>query len=359
MGGSKGNDIIDGGAGSDVISFADFQSGVTIDLLLGKATTNFGVSTLTAIEDIEGSAYGDKLTGNDAANSIQGFAGNDAIDGKGGLDTASFLDSSKAVTVDLVSGTAVGNGSDTLVSIERIIGSRFADTLTGSAASESFLGGLGNDTIEGGGGRDTVEFANVGFGIKIDLAAGTTSGGAGSDKLTSIENVRGSIFADTISGSAAVNDLRSGKGNDTIAGLGGADKLFGEAGNDILRGGEGNDTLSGGAGNDTFRFDTALSTAALKNTDKIADFSVADDRIALDHAIFTEVLSNGSTITPSMFKVIATGGAIDADDHIIYNNSTGALFYDANGGTNGPSDAIQFATLAKGLVLTAADFVLI
>ena len=57
-------------------------------------------------------------------------------------------------------------------------------------------------------------------------------------------------------------------------------------------------------------------------------------------------------LNPNAF---ATGSAAaDADDRIVYNNATGQLFYDADG--NGGIAAVQFATLATGLALTASDF---
>jgi serralysin len=49
--------------------------------------------------------------------------------------------------------------------------------------------------------------------------------------------------------------------------------------------------------------------------------------------------------------------ATQADDRIIYNAATGALSFDADG--NGGGAAMQFASLASGLALTSADFLVI
>jgi len=358
--GSTGSDVIDGGAGEDLLSYDGFVGKVSIDLAAGTATTDWGTSTLTGIEDLVGSAGDDTLLGDAGRNTFKGLGGNDAIDGRGGIDTVSYSEAGAAVTVDLAAGTASGgSGSDTLTSIERVIGSRFDDTLLGSAGADLFIGGFGNDTINGRGGNDTVGYSGVTRGVTVDLAAGTATGGGGADTLTAIESVTGSVFADTLTGSKGANTLRGGGGNDTLSGGAGNDKLYGDAGDDLLRGGTGRDVLTGGAGKDTFQFDTALGPSGTKAIDRITDFSVANDTIALDHTIFTALTGDSGPIAPSAFAVITTGGDIAADTRIIYNASTGALLYDATGSTNGLADAIPFATLGKGLLLTDADFVLI
>lgn len=332
--GSRGADKFDGNGGIDLLSFNGFESAVNVNLTTNQANAGFGVITLSEIEDIAGSAFGDTLTGNALANQIQGFAGADAINGGGGLDTVVYLDATSAVNVNLTTGVVSGGaGADTLVSIERVIGSRFNDTLTGSANADFFLGGFGNDTINGAGGSDTVEYGFVGSGVVVNLATGNVTGGAGADVLTSIESVIGSIF------------------NDKILGSGVANKLNGGGGNDVLNGAGGNDVLIGGAGNDIFIFNTAPSAT---NRDTISDFSAVSDTIQLENAVFTQVGANGVLAAGAFFQGAA---ANDAGDRIIYNPATGALLYDADGNLGGA--AVQFATLQTGLTLTNADFVII
>ena len=128
--------------------------------------------------------------------------------------------------------------------------------------------------------------------------------------------------------------------------------LDGGGGDDTLEGGIGNDTLTGGAGHDIFQ---------LKNTSKdtITDFSVSDDTIQLDNSVFTQLTTTDLTETGVLnsgnFKIGAT--AVEADDYVIYDSDTGALYYDANGSDAG--GAIQIAVLGIGLALTHADFFVI
>ena len=124
--------------------------------------------------------------------------------------------------------------------------------------------------------------------------------------------------------------------------------LSGGTGNDTLDGKGGKDELIGGAGKDNFQF-TQISPV-----DRISDFSVRDDTLKLDNAIFTAFLHNGSLPSGNF----TTGHfALDVDDYIIYSTETGALRYDADG--NGAGAAIHFATLSSGLALTHTDFVII
>ena len=119
----------------------------------------------------------------------------------------------------------------------------------------------------------------------------------------------------------------------------------------MINGKAGNDTLIGGGGNDFFLFDTALNAAT--NVDTITAYSVAADTIRLENAVFS-TLAVG-VLNADAFHIGAS--AADAEDRIIYNSATGALFYDSNG--IGAGGVTQFAKLAPGLALTNADFVVI
>ncbi|MXS78578.1 calcium-binding protein, partial [Nitrosomonas sp. JL21] len=128
-------------------------------------------------------------------------------------------------------------------------------------------------------------------------------------------------------------------GNDTISGGGG---------NDLLNGGPGTNILTGGAGNDIFRF------TVMGNTARITDYNVANDTLQLENGVFTALTATG-TLPAAQFRVGAQ--ALDGNDHVIYNNATGALIYDANG--NGAGAVVQIATLGAGLGLTNGDIVVI
>jgi Ca2+-binding RTX toxin-like protein len=186
-----------------------------------------------------GTGGSDKVVGDDAGQFIWGLDGNDTLFGRGGNDTlagdlgADHLDggagtdtavydaATAGVNVNLATGTGKGDiaEGDSLVSIENLQGSGFADTLTGNGADNRLEGGGGADRIVGGGGNDTL------------------LGGAGKDVL---------------SGGGGEDRLLGGSGDDMLTGGPGADRLLGEDGNDTLAGGPGRDYLAGGAGHDTY-----------------------------------------------------------------------------------------------------------
>jgi serralysin len=139
--------------------------------------------------------------------------------------------------------------------------------------------------------------------------------------------------------------------SETIDGGAGNDTLRGQNGNDVLIGGIGTDILTGGAGADKFVFDTEPGAG---NLDQISDFKVVDDTIQLENAILTALTTPG-TLAASAFFI--GSAAHDADDRIVYNSTTGAASYDADG--TGAAASVQFATLSAGLALTQADFLIV
>ncbi|MCR6499957.1 hypothetical protein MUO32_12990 [Shinella sp. CPCC 101442] len=138
-------------------------------------------------------------------------------------------------------------------------------------------------------------------------------------------------------------------GDDTVRGRGGNDVIAAGAGNDVLFGGTGMDKLTGGAGADIFVFD---AKASKKNIDTITDFSAKSDVISLDHLFFRGSHGGLGTLIEEEFRIGVK--AQDEFDRVIYNNKTGALYYDADG--NGRAVAVQFAILNKGLALTSDNF---
>lgn len=285
--GGLGADLIDGGKGTDTVSYADSSEGVVVSLVAGEVNTG-GTATgdvLKAIENLTGSAFNDQLTGSSVANTLSGGAGDDIINGAGGadvldggagIDVASYTGSGSAVTVSLVAGASNTGGfaaGDVLTGFENLIGSSYADTLTGNAGNNVFKGGLGADKINGGAGTDTADYSDSSTAVGVSLATGATNTGgtAAGDVLTSIENLLGSSYNDTLIGDANANALYGNTGNDALYGGGGSDALYG---------GIGADSLTGGAGNDSFNF-TSLTDSKTGVYDTIQDFVRGQDKIFL------------------------------------------------------------------------------
>ncbi|MBM6581367.1 hypothetical protein ILT44_14320 [Microvirga sp. BT689] len=142
---------------------------------------------------------------------------------------------------------------------------------------------------------------------------------------------------------------------ETMRGTASADRLSGGTSKDVLYGGLGRDTLTGGAGEDIFVFDTKPNKKS--NLNKIVDFSVKDDTIWLDNAVFTKLGKAGSATKPAPLKkdFFTVGSkAKDKNDHVVYDKAKGVLYYDADGSGNGK--AVEIATLTKKLGLTYKDF---
>jgi Ca2+-binding RTX toxin-like protein len=222
----------------------------------------------------------------------------------------------------------------------------------------------GNDTIYGGAGGDTAVFSGSRGDYTITTLGGKTvvtdkvENRDGTDTLDSISILK---FADSMSSTPQTENngsqVNGTQANDTIYGAAGADNLFGEAGNDQIYGGLGNDRLTGGAGRDVFVFNTKANKSS--NVDRILDFRYQDDSLYLDNKYFTK-LGSGSLSKPKKFtKDMFVEGkkAKDAEDRIVYDKKSGALYYDADG--TGAKTQVKIATIANKTKLTYQDFFVI
>jgi Ca2+-binding RTX toxin-like protein len=158
-----------------------------------------------------------------------------------------------------------------------------------------------------------------------------------------------------LTGTAAINGTGNAL-NNTITGNTGNNILNGLAGNDILIGGLGNDNLTGGLGADTFVFNTTLN--ATNNRDTITDFVSGTDKIELENSIMTGLGLTMGQLRSDQFRTgsgISTAG--DSSDRVIYNTTTGGMFYDVDG--VGGSAAIQIALLGVNTLLTHQDIFIV
>ena len=240
------------GGGDDTVSGAGSTAtgGAFTGDLDEEATVAFGteggVFGGDGDDTLVGGSGQDDLFGEGDDDVIGGGLGDDILDGDGedvDGDTVDYSGSASAVTVNLLSGLASGQGVDSLAGFENVIGSPQGDTLTGDAGDNVITPGAGDDKVDGGAAADTVDYSDSAAAVTVDLDAGTATGN-GNDTLTSIESVWGSDFADTLTGDAGDNGLFGGSGNDLIAGGGNADD--GGDGDD-LEGEGGIDTVDYGA----------------------------------------------------------------------------------------------------------------
>ncbi len=303
--GGDGGDSLDGGVGTDTVTYAGAATWIGVDLLKGTGWNGDArYDTYSNIENVIGSDNGDTLKGDNNANVISGGLGNDWITGNGGADTleggdgidwATYIGASAAVSVSLATGSGTQGDAlgDTLSSVENLWGSDHDDTLVGDSGSNWLYGGYGADTLNGGGGGDTVSFAGSSAGVTVNLETGTGSGGeAAGDSYISIEHVRASGHADSITGTAGNNWLYAAGGDDTV------------------HGGLGNDTVVGGAGNDTYTFNRGDGADTLDNRGYAAD----SDRLVFGAGIAHDQLWFHQSGNNLVVSVIGEDGTVTVTD---------------------------------------------
>ncbi|MDY0870996.1 type I secretion C-terminal target domain-containing protein [Dongia rigui] len=228
-----------------------------LDLTGTNSLTLIGSGEIESALDARGGAGNDVLTGGGGGDYLDGGAGADKLTGGNGNDTASYYLSATGVTVNLSLSTAqisTGDASgDILVSMENVLGSDHADTLTGNSGVNILLGGLGADSLDGGAGIDTASYDRSKAGVTVNLSDNSQNAGgeAAGDTLVNIENLIGSIYSDHLVGDGNANRIDGSKGDDTLDGGGGNDVLIGGGGFDTLIAGTGIDILDGGDSADT------------------------------------------------------------------------------------------------------------
>lgn len=247
--------------GIDTLDLSGWEQGSVISLIPGTfsdgngMTKNISIARGTYIENAIGGAGNDVITGNDVSNVLVGGKGNDKLiggelaatdidtvdyspdrPGNGSMTSGIWVDMTKA------SGQVTNDGFgyvDTLVGIEKLIGSERGDFF-------NIAGPL--KIVDGGDGIDKVSFATSSSRVEIDLNVTEQHGGlAEGVQLTSIEQVDGSTGNDIIRLKATGDTFTwANLGNDTIYGGVGKSTVFGDKGNDVFYHVGGTSTFDGG-----------------------------------------------------------------------------------------------------------------
>ncbi len=230
--GLGGNDTIYGGGGHDRLI-----GGAGADYLFGGSgtdTADYSASALGVTAVIGNLAAGGDAEGDYIGADIENLAGSFKADVLGGSDGMNVL---------------TGNGGD-----DRLWGFGGDDWLYGGTGNDTITGGQGADYIDGGTGIDTASYLDSWEGVTVQIVGPSSVGHAfkyaaggtahGDYVTTTVENLEGSLFSDTLNGNDYANGLFGGAGNDTLAGREGDDTIVGGQGADFLIGDGGVDTVS-------------------------------------------------------------------------------------------------------------------
>ena len=413
---------------NDTLSYGTSGSAATVNLTAGSAT---GFASILGIDNVTGGSGNDTIAGNAAVNTLNGGAGDDTINwtigqgadnidgGTGVLDrlvitgsalvsdtlnviltgaaltsvTGGTLAGIEQITLDMLGqaagvgdrlsyGASTGNATIVLSTsgVAGAVGSasgflsiQGVESATGGAGNDTISGDSGNNTLIGGAGTDTLSYANATAGVSVSLSITVAQAtvGAGSDTVSQFENLTGSAFNDTLSGSNGVNVLNGGLGVDTLsyanstasmtvnmatgtsAGFGAdtfsnfenltgsnqADNLTGDANVNSINGAGGADTMTGGGGAD------------------IIDTGAADDNVT-DIIRFTATGDYGDTVN----NLDATGSAANVD-HIRFSAALQTAFDDVTvnnviafvSGNNGGGQVTTDLTTAEALMLLSGE----
>ncbi|MHA3738380.1 calcium-binding protein [Pseudomonas sp. Eth.TT006] len=192
---------------------------------------------------VNGTSDADVLLGTDGNDELHGLesddqllasAGSDVLDGGDGFDTVNYYGMSSGLSVEFGAGSATVTGADgkvdTLVSVEKVVGSFYNDTLTTSVAGV---------TLDGSGGDDV-------YNVNAEGVTLIEENNGGYDELrTSLNTIKLDPFIEklTFTGTGNFKGYGNASDNEIVAGAGN-DWLWGGAGADHFVGGDGYDTVS-------------------------------------------------------------------------------------------------------------------
>ena len=365
--GGSGNDTMNGGDGYDVLSYgrttwsegqAAFK-GIIVNMNTGVLQDAWGGrDVISNFEEVQGSRFNDTFFGSDTQRDrFQGGRGRDTIDGgansydaTGTIRTEDRRDQvnydndywnggRRGIIVDLetnadpasIRGTirdGFGN-IDTVIDIERVVGTRFNDVFVGSRMNNAFSGGEGVDSFDGMAGFDFLDFgrnftggAQVGAIVDLRRATGQirNDGFGNVENALNIEQLNGSDFSDRFIGNAQENWLEGANGADTMTGGGGRDYFFWYDQNQFNEGDSVTDFAATGPDADFLSFDTGSFTGMTT----------------------TAVVVNGTAATQAGVGTF------------VFNAINDTLYWDQDGA--GGAQAQTIAVLANVASLSAANF---
>lgn len=364
---SMGNDTINGGDGYDYLSFQEtnyglgsvaFQ-GATINVRTGVVLDPWGGrDVISSIEEFQGSRFNDSFIGSNIdRDRFAGMRGSDTIDGGNNTYTAAGdLDEDRrdevrydrdardggrrGIDVDLE--TSFANNSirgvirdgfgnrDTVIDIERVVGTRYDDSFVGSQVRNVFAGGAGVDFYNGAGGFDSVSLGrstgNTGpsTGIVVDMTRASgqvrNDGYGNIETLVSIESIYGTDRADSVRGSAADEEI----------------SLY-----------FGRDTMTGGGGSDTFVWE---NLGHFGEGDVVTDFAATGPAADI-LAFYTPEITGMTTTLTLVNGTAATQAGVGT---FVFNAANDTLFWDGDGA--GGTAAVAVARLTGVNSLSAANF---
>ncbi len=394
---------IDGGAGTDTLSYAAYSSAVAVTLT-GSDATGFsstsatGLSQFKGIDNLIGGQGSDALTGENVASTWTLGSTNSYNDGSNPLAFSSFETANGGSAVDTfnVAGstdvtTANGNNGNDIFNVN----ANATVNLNGNAGNDTFNLADGvtlTGTADGGTGMDTLSYAAYTTGVSVVLSSSTATTGFTSSSATGltgfagIDVLTGGQGTDTLTGEnkastwdvGTTQDYRDGTASLTFSAI---EQLQGGTAADVFNitsgstpvtlvdGGDGNDTfnlsanatmnLSGGMGDDLFKLadgvvltgtiDGGAGTDTLNYTKYTTDVSV----VLTSSDATGYASSTGSTGVSSFQGIDVIVGGMGANDTLTGENvdSTWTVgdtqTYD-DGAGNGTLAFSAFETLSGG-----------